>query len=569
MEIPQKATRRFLPHNLVINTFEDIEPYLKELEGRKMKGSQDYYFFLLDLSELEAVLEEEGAWRYIKMSINTADEELAKRYNYFITEVAPKLAPYENTFNKMVHESPFKDQLKEGEDYQVYLKMVAKDIELFREENIQLNADLGAMAQEYGAVVGAMEIEHDGQTYTMPQTAKFFKNPDRALRQAIFEKVNERRLQDADTLEKLFSEMVAKRHQVALNAGFENYRDYMFQAMGRFDYGVDDCKAFHQSVKEHIVPLVDTFMQERKAKLGVDVLRPWDLSVEPDGKKPLEPFKDGKELCEKSISVFAKLDPYFGDCLATMDKMGHLDLESKKGKAPGGYNYPLYEIGVPFIFMNASGQHGDMTTMMHEGGHAVHSFLSKDLRLTGFKNLCSEIAELASMSMELISMDHWDEFYNEEELVRAKKDQLLDALTVLPWVACIDKFQHWIYENPTHTVDERTNAWISIQNEFSSPTVSWQGLENIQAKLWHKQLHLFEVPFYYIEYGFAQLGAIAVWKNYKANPTKALEAYKNALSLGYTRSIPEVYETANIQFDFSSAYIKALREFIEEELALV
>ena len=569
MDIPQKATRRFLPHNLVINTFDDIEIYLKELCGRNVQGPQDFYFFLLDLSELEAVLEEEGAWRYIKMSINTADEELAKSYNYFITEIAPKLAPYENTLNTMVHESPYKDKLKEGEDYQVYFKMVAKDIELFRDENIKIDAELGSLAQEYGAIVGAMEIEHDGQIYTMPQTAKFFKNQDRVLREAIFNKVQTRRLQDANKLEELFSTMVQKRNQVALNAGFDNYRDYMFKALGRFDYGVKDCKDFHQSVKEHIVPLVDTFMKERKKALGIDVLRPWDLSVEPDGKKPLEPFKDGKELCDKSISVFNKLDPYFGDCLATMDKMGHLDLESKKGKAPGGYNYPLYEIGVPFIFMNASGQHSDMTTMMHEGGHAVHSFLSKDLRLTGFKNLSSEIAELASMSMELISMDHWDEFYTDEELIRAKKDQLFDAISVLPWVACVDKFQHWLYENPLHTADERTAAWLSIHDEFRSTEISWEGLEDVRAKLWHKQLHIFEVPFYYIEYGFAQLGALAVWKNYKANPKKGLAAYKKALSLGYTKSILEVYEAANIKFNFSSNYIKALRGFVEEELAKI
>jgi len=567
MKIPSKATRRFLPYNLVINTFEDLEPYLKELCGRNIQGPQDFYFFLLDLSELEAVVEEDAAWRYIKMSINTADEDLANRYNFFITEIGPKLAPYENTLNKMVHDSPYKDKLKEGEDYQVYFKMVAKDIALFREENIPISAELGSLAQEYGAVVGAMEIEHDGQTYTMPQTAKFFKSQDRALRQSIFEKVNARRLADANKLEKLFTEMLGKRHQIALNAGFDNFRDYKFQSLGRFDYGVVDCLDFHESVKQHILPLVDFFMQERKAKLGVDVLRPYDLSVEPDGQEPLSPFTDGKDLCEKSVSVFSKLDPYFGDCLATMDKMGHLDLESKKGKAPGGYNYPLYEIGVPFIFMNASGQHSDMTTMMHEGGHAVHSFLSKDLRLTGFKNICSEIAELASMSMELISMDHWDEFYNDEELIRAKKDQLFDAISVLPWVACIDKFQHWIYENPNQTESERTEAWLRIHKEFSSPTVSWEGLEDVRAKLWHKQLHIFEVPFYYIEYGFAQLGALAVWKNYKQNPKKALDAYKKALGLGYTKSIPEVYKAANIKFNFSSAYIKSLRGFVEEELA--
>ena len=250
-----------------------------------------------------------------------------------------------------------------------------------------------------------------------------------------------------------------------------------------------------------------------------------------------------------------------------MDEKQHLDLESKKGKAPGGFNYPLYESGLPFIFMNAVGAFRDVTTMVHEGGHAIHSVLTHPLELVEFKSLTAEIAELASMSMELISMDHWDVFFdNEEDLKRAKRDQLLDVLGTLPWIATIDKFQHWIYTHPNHTSDEREAYWLQLMNEFGSKQIDWTGLEDYKKGAWQKQLHLFAVPFYYIEYGMAQLGAVAIWKNYRENPKKAIEQYKNALSLGYTRSIHEVYEAAGVSFDFSKKYVSELMQFVYKEI---
>ena len=250
-----------------------------------------------------------------------------------------------------------------------------------------------------------------------------------------------------------------------------------------------------------------------------------------------------------------------------MDKLGYLDLESKEGKAPGGFNYPLYESGIPFIYMNAVGTFRDMVTMMHEGGHAIHSFLMAKLELVDFQNTPSEVAELASMSMELMSMDHWDVFFeNQEDLNRAKKEQLIGVLTTLPWVATIDEFQHWVYENPTHSIDERTENWNRINAKFSSPITDWTGWEEARNNAWQRQLHLYEVPFYYIEYGMAQLGAIAVWRNYRTNPKKGLEQYQAALKLGYTKSIGEIYEAAGIKFDFSKEYVKELIEFVINEL---
>ena len=374
-------------------------------------------------------------------------------------------------------------------------------------------------------------------------------------------------MQDEKELDNLFDELIALRQEIAKNAGFDNYRDYMFAAMGRFDYTPEDCFDFHDAIAKEIVPIITSFEQKRKDKLGFDSYKPWDTQVDVDGLDPLKPFEGGKELTDLSIECFNRLRPYFGDCLATMQAMKHLDLESKDGKAPGGFMYPLYEIGVPFIFMNAVGSQRDVVTMVHEGGHAVHSFLCRNLSMTEFKSTPSEVAELASMSMELISMDNWDVFYSDDkELKRAKLEQLEKALETLPWVAAIDKFQHWIYTNK-HTAQQRKEKWLEISEKLGNQIIDWEGNESVHANLWQRQLHLYEVPFYYIEYGMAQLGAIAMWRSYKKMGENGLDNYMEALKLGYTKSISEIYETAGIKFDFSTNYVKELAAFIKKELS--
>jgi oligoendopeptidase F len=296
-------------------------------------------------------------------------------------------------------------------------------------------------------------------------------------------------------------------------------------------------------------------------------LRPWDKAVDPLGRAPLKAFTGGKDLTAKGVEVFRRLDPFLGECLTTMEAMGHLDLESRKGKAPGGYNYPLAEIGIPFIFMNATSTMRDMTTLMHEGGHAVHNFLTKDLSLADFKNPPMEVAELASMAMELLSMDHWDVFFtNPQDLARARQEQLEDIIETLPWVATIDKFQHWIYEHPGHTREQRMRRWNITYQEFADTVTDWSGFEPARDYLWQKQLHLYEVPFYYIEYGMAQLGAIAVWRNFKQNKAQGLAGYQRALKLGNLRTIPEIYRAAGIKFDFSKSYIRELMNFVRGEM---
>jgi oligoendopeptidase F len=562
----EKKSRRFVANALQVQSWKDVEPYFIDLLNRAINSDTDLRNWLSDRSELEAVLEEDLAWRYIRMTIDTRDAALAESYQVFITQIHPEIAPYEDKLNRKLSDSPFKKGLT-GRDYELLLRSVDSALEIYRDENVPLHAQLGEKSQQFGAISGAQSIEHNGEKLTMQKAGSLLRENDETLRKTIFEKMASRRAEDSEKLDELFSELIQLRHQVALNAGFKNYRDYKFKELGRFDYTKEDCFDFHEAIRTEIVPLIREMQAEQARLLGKSKLKPWDSEVDPLGKIPLQPFSDGADLLQKCIAVFYKTDSYFGDCLETMKTIHHLDLESKEGKSPGGYNYPLYEIGIPFIFMNAVGTHRDMVTMLHEGGHAVHSFLSRDLELTGFKSLPSEVAELASMSMELITMDDWNIFFpNEEDLIRAKREQLETVIKILPWIATIDEFQHWIYENPNHSIEERHAKWVSVLKSYSTDMVDWSGYENVQKISWQKQLHLFEVPFYYIEYGMAQLGALSVWKNSKNDKAKAIASFKEALALGYTKSIPEIYATADISFDFSKNRLKELAGFVKKEL---
>lgn len=562
----KKIKRDFLPADFEVKDWQSLEPFFKELAERKIDTVATLKKWLKDVSELESVISEDACWRQIKMTCDTENKELENAFNFFMMEIQPKIQPYSDLLNRKLVENPLTKDL-DTSTYFTYLRNVKKNIDLFREANIPLQAELSVEAQRFGMISGKMTVEVNGQEYTLQQAAKFLEDPDRSLRESVYRKINERRLQDKETLNDLFTGLLRKRHQVALNTGYENYRDYRFTELGRFDYTKEKCYQFHEAVKLHVMPLVNQLYEIKKKKLGLDNLRPWDVEAEPEGIQPLRPFKTGEELLQKTIECFKQLRPFFGDCLAKMKTMGHLDLESRKGKAPGGYNCPLAESGAPFIFMNAAGQLDDVTTMVHEGGHAIHSFLSHDLELNGFKEYPTEIAEVASMSMELFSMDHWNVFFDkEDELIRAKEQQLERVITIFPWIATIDKFQHWIYEHPDHTTEERTAAWVRILNEFTSPVIDFSGLDEYRRYSWQRQLHLYEVPFYYIEYGIAQLGAIGLWQQYKQDPDVAINNYITALDLGGTRTLPDLFKAAGLEFDFSPQHISGLMQFVKKEL---
>ncbi|RYZ27300.1 MAG: M3 family oligoendopeptidase [Chitinophagaceae bacterium] len=561
--------RSYLPKEYKLTDWNSLEPFLKELLERPLTSKEELGKWLQDVSEVEAVVGEDAAWRQIRMTCDTENKELEDAFTFFVTEIQPKIQPYSDKLNRKLVENEFTKTL-EDDAYQVYLRNVKKNIQLFREENIPLQSEIALLAQQYGVINGKMSVEVEGREYTLQQASKFLESPKRELREEVYRKIQERRLQDKDQLDELFNKLVGLRDQVAKNAGFENYRDYKFEDLGRFDYTKEDTFQFHEAVKTQVRPLVDFIYDRKRQKLGLPTLRPWDTEAEPEGVKPLTPFATGEELVDKTIECFNRMNPFFGECLIKMKEMGRLDLDSRKGKAPGGYNCPLPETGAPFIFMNAAGQMSDVTTMVHEGGHAIHSFLAHELPLTAFKEYPMEIAEVASMTMELFSMDYWDVFFdNEEDLQRAKQHQLERVITIFPWIATIDKFQHWIYENPAHTTEERSEIWRSILNDYTSIAMDVSGLEEYRKFSWQRQLHLYEVPFYYIEYGIAQLGAIGLWKQFKEDKEKAISNYIKALQLGGTKTLPQLYEAAGLKFSFSPEYISELMLFVHGEMEKV
>lgn len=557
----KRPPRKFLPEDFSVTEWKNLEPLYQELLNRELQVLIDLEKLLRDRSELEAVLEEDFAWRYIKTNSYTDNEKYKSHFVGFIENIQPHLAIWGDKLNKKIVQSAF-FKLLPDDPYLNFKRNLETSVKIFRDTNVPLFTEIETWSQKFGSLNGAMTITHKGEELTLQAAAQKLESQDRVEREHVYRQMTTRRLHDSDALDEILDVLVAKRHQVALNAGFKNFRDYQFAALGRFDYAPDDCKRWHDLVAEYFVPLQAKIQKQRANKLKLKLLKPWDLAVEPSGLPALKPFTSGQELLNKTKLGFKKLDPSFSHYLATMEALNHFDLESRKGKAPGGFNYPLYEIGAPFIFMNAVGTQRDLETMVHEGGHAIHSFLSHNLALNEFKSTPAEVAELASMSMELISMDVWDEFYRDEStLARAKQQKIEDCVVTLPWVAVVDKFQHWLYKNPNHTRSERRDEWVKINQIFSTGLVDYSDFPLGFANSWQKQMHIFEVPFYYIEYGFAQMGALSLWKNWQSNSAKTLQQYKAFMKLGYTKTIPEIYATAGIKFDFSDDYIKTLAAF--------
>lgn len=558
-----KKKRNYLPLSLKIKRWKNIQEFYEELKNRQLKTSFDLKKWMYDRSELESIVHEELAKRYIGMTCNTASKKISAAYTYFINKVKPQILSADNELNEKLLNTPLLKSLK-ATQYLIYIRNVKAEKEIYREKNIPIISEVQAEEKRFGEIIGAMSVNINGKKLTIQQAAKLLKEPDRKLREKVFKEIHKRKLKDSEQLHNLFTKLVRLRHKIAVNAGFDNFRDYQFKALCRFDYTIDDCFAFHQAIKNEFVPIVKLLRDKRKKQLGYADLKPWDLEVDVSGKPPLSPSSSASDLIAKTIKCFSGIDPFMGKCMNHLNKQRLLDLESRIGKAPGGYCYPLYETGAPFIFMNSTNSFKDLVTLVHEGGHAVHSFLTNNLELVQFQSTPSEVAELASMSMELLTHDRWGTYFNnKDDLLRAQNQHLENIIMLFPWIAAVDKFQHWIYTNPNHSIAERTKAWVGIHKEFSSETVNWSGFEKIFAHQWQSQIHIFDSPFYYIEYGMAQLGAIAIWKNYHKNPRKTIREYLCALSLGNTRTIPEVFKTAGIRFDFSAKYMNTLADFVK------
>ena len=547
-------------------TWEDVEPTFTKLLQRPIHSVQDLSTWITERSDLEAQLGETISWAYIQLSADNQSQSANQRYQYVIQEILPKLDPLDQALNKKLVESPYLNQL-DARRYEIYLRNIQASVDLFQEENVALNTDVQLKTKEYARIFSQMMIGMDGKQMTLQQANTILEEPNRQRRRNIYHKINRRILQDTAQLDQLFDELLQNRHAIACNAGMENYRDYAFQELGRFDYTPADCHDFHQAVKAEVLPILNELYLTRKQNLKVTQLRPWDLNADTAGQAPLHPFKDTNELLHKGIQCLEQVHPEYARIIRLIQQNGFLDLASRPGKRPGGYNMPLQATRMPFVFMNATNSLGDLRTFMHESGHAIHFFLTRDYPLLFDRKFTFEVAELAAMTMELLTMDHWHLFFpNEADLRRAKITQLEHVLKVLPWIATIDQFQHWLYTHPNHTQEERRAKWTESFHAFTPGVLDYSSLEQYIENLWHKQLHLFEVPFYYIEYGFAQLGAIALWRQYRENPEQAVAAFTRAMRLGNTRSIREIYAEAGIRFDFSQEYVRDLGTFVRGEM---
>jgi oligoendopeptidase F len=558
----------FLPADFDPSDFNQIEPLLKALNERSIDSTDELRQWVADLSALMERIDEYGSRRYIDVSCRTEDEAAEKAYLDFVREVEPRLKPWLFELQQKYLASSHLEELTEP-GFDVMSREWRADVEIYRDQNVPLETRVTELTNEYGKISGAMTVEFRGETYTLQQLARFLEEPDRLKRQEAWELAAERRLQDREKLDELFDQMLELRGRIAANAGFDDYRQYTWRAKKRFDYEPSDCLRFGESIERVCVPLLKELDERQRDTLGVDSLRPWDGAVDPKGRPPLRPFdsSDIEGFVSGVETVFGRVSPELAKQFRSLAEHGDLDLESRRGKRPGGFQAALEASRRPFIFMNAAGLQRDVDTMLHEGGHAFHYLASRELWNLFTRHAPMEFCEVASMAMELLGCDHYGVFYgSEEDVARAKRQQLEGVIRKLPWIATIDGFQHWIYRNPEHSTKQRTEQWLSLLGRFSSGVKDWSGQEAAQEAMWQRQLHLFHAPFYYIEYGIAQLGALQVWRNYREDPERTLGQVLEAFALGGTRPLPELFETAGIRFDFSEGMLRPLIDAVAEEL---
>ena len=560
-------TRRFVPADFNPVDWPQVEVLYRALLDRSISSTAELEAWLADFSELWSVMDEYGCRRYIDKSCHTDDEEIKKRFLFFVEEIDPKMKPLHFELQKKFLASPHAAGLTDKK-YSILRKTWQADVDLFREENVALETEITKLVTEYDAISGAMMVNFRGKELTLQQLAKYLEDPDRATRQEAWELSARRRYQDHERLEEIFDQLLRLRERIATNAGMPDYRAYAWKSYKRFDYTPEQCLAFADAIAAACVPLVDELDRERKQDLGLAALRPWDTSVDPKNRPALAPFtqEETGALVEKTKAVFGRMSPALADDFDVLRQRNNLDLESRKGKQPGGYQCSLVESRQPFIFMNAAGVQRDVETLLHEGGHAFHCVAASEEDVVFLRSAPMEFCEVASMSMELLGADHFDVFYADPaDAARAKRTLLEGIIKFLPWMATIDSFQQWIYTPPGHTRAQRKAEWLRLLERFSSK-VDWSGLEQYRETSWQKQLHLFHAPFYYIEYGIAQLGALQLWVKSLQDTHRAVAQYRAALRLGGTRTLPELFSAAGIVFDFSEKTLRPLMEAIGEEL---
>ena len=557
--------RQFLPETIDLTDTAQLAPVFDKLAAKlaAVASVADLEAWLRDHSEVCAALAESSSVTYIEMTCQTDDETKEKAYMHIVEAVDPWLKPRQFALMQKLAQSPFFAQLPAF--YEVYRRSVETQVKIYREENVARETQVAKLTQQYQKISGAMTVQFDGKEQTLARMGRIQEEPDRPRREAAWKTVAERRLQDADKLEELFDQLLVLRNEIAHAAGFSDFRAYTFANYERFDYTPEDCLRFHDAVEHHVVPLARELQEERRQKLGLDKLRPWDLAVDPDQNPPLHPFAASSELLEKCHEIFGKLDPRLGEYYHVLRAQELVDLDNRKGKAPGGYQSTLSEARVPFIFMNAVGVHRDVETMLHEAGHAFHALAARELPLHAYRSAPIEFCEVASMGMELLAAPHLRAFYSDADAKRAQRDHLEGIIKFFPWMATVDAFQHWIYTHPGHTRAERTAHWLSLMDRFGG-VEDWSGFEQSRAHIWHRQLHIFEIPFYYVEYGIAQLGALQLWQASRRDLPATLEHYLAGLSLGGSRPLPELFQTSGLAFDFTDKTIAPLMRNVKDAL---
>jgi oligoendopeptidase F len=564
--LPPHRPRRFVPATLDLGDWEAIEPLFTQLEARAAACSTgaELEQWIMDSGELGSALDEERARRYIAKTCHTEDASAEKAYLRFIEVIDPALKPRQFELARLFLGHPLRTALP-SHGYQVFDRATAVQVELYREENVALETEEARLGNEYNNLSGSLTVRFRDEERTLVAMARYQEEPDRSVREEAWRLVAARRLVEVERIETLFDQLLEVRQRIARNAGFRDYVGYAFRMRGRFDYTPDDCLRFHDAIEAEVMPVLRRLQADRKARLGVAQLHPWDLAVDPLNRPPLRPYSDPARLETGAQEIFERMDPTLSNGFRTMRDLRLLDLQNRKGKAPGGYQYTLSEARLPFIFMNAVGLQRDVETILHEAGHAFHALACRENDVPLYREPPIEFCEVASMSMELLGAEHLDVFYPPSDVVRARRVHLEGIIGVFPWIATIDAFQHWLYSHPGHTRDERKAAWLGLMDRFGGD-VDWSGFEDNRAHLWHRQLHLFLNPFYYVEYGIAQLGALQVWSNSKADPAKALRDYQSGLSLGGSRPLPELFERAGCRFDFGRDTVRPLVRLVSDEL---
>ena len=535
--------------------WEKIAPHYDELRKATLTADTVTHW-LADWSRLGEYLYETYARLHVATTVDTTDRQAQQRFETFLETIVPEAQKADHDLKRKLVASSLQPP-----GFQIPLRNMRAQIDLFREENLPLLTQERKLANEYDRIVGAQTVEWQYKEYTVSQMRPFLQSPDRALREEVWRLTAERQLKDRGPLSALWEQLLTLRQRIAANAGKPDYRAFRWQQMGRFDYTPADCRAFHKAIEEVVVPAAAAVLEKRRQRLGVDRLRPWDLDVDPLARPPLRPFRNVEELKAKSEAIFQHVDPQLGAYYHTMREENLLDLENRKGKAPGGYCTAFPVSRRPFIFMNAVGVHDDVQTMLHESGHAFHVFESQALPYIHQRDVPMEFAEVASMSMELLASPYlardFGGFYTPQEAARARIEHLERSLLFWPYMAVVDAFQHWVYEHPEEAADPAAcdRIWGGLWDRFM-PVTDWRGLEDVKVSGWMRKLHIFQLPFYYVEYGLAQLGAVQVWGNALEDQAAAVAAYRKALALGGTVTLPELYAAAGAKFAMDAATLR-------------